>query len=270
MSCHLLRELAEGTIITQVGGIPGVLDMLGDVLSIVRNKAINVIAATQKPTVAVTISLAKANFACRLVGRVADAAEAALATGRRDSGVHLLPATGGAFLSIDGADPLRFQAYRLDLAGIAAILQRACTAWGAATPATTMPVAAAAGPVATAPAADQQPPAPPARDELPPALAPLLPQWLQPDGTLRYGGTRVLLKALFGPLAATTGRNYQEQCNELKHYIELYHAQRRKVSRRPQSPIYRSGKPGNIPWKHLWKCRAQQWRKHELDPRNVQ
>ena len=209
--------------LAQVAGMPNALDALGDVLSIGRSKNLNVIAATQKPTAAVTGSLAKANFACRLVGRVGDATEAALATGRRDSGAHLLPATGGAFLRIDGADPLRFQAYHLDAAGIDAMLQRACTAWGAPASVVAVPVAAVAPVVpATPPSA--------VRDELPAPLAALLATWLQPDGTLRYGGTRALLKALYGPVAATTGRNYQEQCSELKRYIALYQAQARKTA----------------------------------------
>ncbi len=208
--------------LAQVAGIPGALDALGDVLSIGRSKNLNVIAATQKPTAAVTGSLAKANFACRLVGRVGDATEAALATGRRDSGAQLLPGTGGAFLRVDGAEPLRFQAYYLDGVGVDAMLQRIGQQWGGAVAAVSAPAVPVVVDVVAAAA--------PVEEPIPSALVAEFAVWLQADGTFRRGGLAVALRALFGPLAASGGRAYQDQCAELQRYVALWLARERKSS----------------------------------------
>lgn len=73
-----------------------------------RNAGVHVIAATQKPSAAAVGSLITANFPCRLVGRVVNARDAATATGRPDTGAHLLSGAGD-FLMV-GADVVRYQA----------------------------------------------------------------------------------------------------------------------------------------------------------------
>lgn len=89
------------------------MKLLSSVLAVGRSKAINVMAATQKPTAAIVGSVAKANFTLRLVGRVLSADDARVAAGQSGSGAEWLPGKG-AFLKIDGADTRRFQAYFID------------------------------------------------------------------------------------------------------------------------------------------------------------
>lgn len=229
------RTLLAIDELAQVANLPGALDALGDVLSIGRSKNINVLAATQKPTTAVTGSLARANFAARLVGRVADAQEAATATGRRDTGAHLLPTHGGAFLRIEGAEPTRFQAYHLDADGVLVLVDQIVQKWGKAErPATVIDAdedaTATARRLLAARGVRLAPPAAMAPDTIPPRVAALIAEYIETDGTLRRGGMAAMIRELFGPVAATGGRAYQEQCAEAQRYIELWQAQARKPS----------------------------------------
>lgn len=86
------------------------MQLLASILAIGRSKAINVIAATQKPLGAIVGSVAKANFTTRLVGRVMSADDARVAAGVSGVGAEFLPGAG-AFLRVEGMDVRRFQSY---------------------------------------------------------------------------------------------------------------------------------------------------------------
>lgn len=86
---------------------------LASILAIGRSKSINVLAATQKPLGAIVGSVAKANFTCRLVGRVMSPDDSRVAAGISGVGAEFLPGQG-AFLRIEGIDTRRFQAYFID------------------------------------------------------------------------------------------------------------------------------------------------------------
>ena len=85
---------------------------LASILAIGRSKAINVIAATQKPLGAVVGSVAKANFTTRLVGRVMSPDDARVAAGVSGTGAECLPGRG-SFLRVEGMELRRFQSYWL-------------------------------------------------------------------------------------------------------------------------------------------------------------
>lgn len=113
-------------------------DLLSAVLAVGRSKRVHVIAATQHPTVRLIGD--KANYAVRLVGQVADAQTAALATGRRNSGAELLPGAG-AFLYVDGAQLDRLQAYNMTADAAAGMVEVIIQKWGeASTPVLPMTV----------------------------------------------------------------------------------------------------------------------------------
>jgi S-DNA-T family DNA segregation ATPase FtsK/SpoIIIE len=83
---------------------------LSSILAIGRSKAINVVAATQKPLGAIVGSVAKANFTTRLVGRVMSPDDARVAAGVSNIGAEFLPGRG-AFLRVEGVEVRRFQSY---------------------------------------------------------------------------------------------------------------------------------------------------------------
>lgn len=86
---------------------------LGDLTSIGRSKRINLIAATQSVTKEGGVgSMMKANFTCRLIGKVAPGLSA-IATGLPNMYAHLLPGKG-SFLRIEGSNNHRFQSYYVD------------------------------------------------------------------------------------------------------------------------------------------------------------
>ena len=103
------------------------LDLLSSILRVGRSFRVNVIAATQLPTKATCGE--KNNYTARFVGTVTDAQTAALASGRSDSGAHLLPGKG-AFLRVEGTTLERLQAYHLDMAGTATMVDAAVQRWG--------------------------------------------------------------------------------------------------------------------------------------------
>jgi S-DNA-T family DNA segregation ATPase FtsK/SpoIIIE len=105
------------------------LDLLSAVLAVGRSKRVHVIAATQHPTVRLIGD--KANYAVRLVGQVADAQTAALATGRKGSGAELLPGAG-AFLLVDGVQLDRLQAYNLHAEAVGVLVGTVAEKWGEA------------------------------------------------------------------------------------------------------------------------------------------
>ena len=106
------------------------LDLLSSILAVGRSKRLNVVAATQHPTVRLIGD--KANYAVRLVGQVVDAQTAAIATGRSKSGAELLPGAG-AFLYVDGPKLERLQAYNLGAEAAAAVVDVVVQKW-ASTP----------------------------------------------------------------------------------------------------------------------------------------
>lgn len=105
------------------------LDLLSAILAVGRSKRVHVLAATQHPTVRLIGD--KANYAVRLVGQVADAQTAALATGRKGSGAELLPGAG-AFLLVDGVQLDRLQAYNLHADAVAGLVDVVREKWGGA------------------------------------------------------------------------------------------------------------------------------------------
>jgi DNA segregation ATPase FtsK/SpoIIIE-like protein len=72
-----------------------------------RKAGIHVIGVTQKPAAAILTTIMRANFPLRLVGRVTDASEAHVASGRAGTNAHLL-AGRGDFLAV-GTTITRFQ-----------------------------------------------------------------------------------------------------------------------------------------------------------------
>lgn len=100
----VIDELAE------LARLKDPMRQLASILAIGRSKAINVIAATQKPLGAIVGSVAKANFTTRLVGRVMSGDDARVAAGVSGVGAEFLPGRG-SFLRIEGMDVRRFQSY---------------------------------------------------------------------------------------------------------------------------------------------------------------
>lgn len=90
---------------------------LGDLASIGRSKRLNLIAATQSVTKDGGIgSMMKANFSCRLIGKVVPGLSS-VATGMAKMQAHLLPGYG-SFLRIEGDKNHRFQSYYIDQADV--------------------------------------------------------------------------------------------------------------------------------------------------------
>lgn len=86
---------------------------LGDLSSIGRSKRLNLIAATQSVTKDGGIgSMMKANFSCRMIGKVAPGLSS-VATGLAKMQAHLLPGQG-SFLRIEGDKNHRFQSYYIN------------------------------------------------------------------------------------------------------------------------------------------------------------
>jgi S-DNA-T family DNA segregation ATPase FtsK/SpoIIIE len=73
-----------------------------------REAGIHVVACTQKPTAGVIGSLVKANFPCRIVGRVTDTNDAYVASGISGTGAERLLGKGD-FLVVAGGDVARMQ-----------------------------------------------------------------------------------------------------------------------------------------------------------------
>lgn len=94
-----------------------VKEMLGDLASIGRSKAINLLGATQSVTEKGGLgALLKANFPIRLVGQVAPG-QSYTATNRPQAHADLLPGKG-AFLRCQGANVYRFQSYFIDASDV--------------------------------------------------------------------------------------------------------------------------------------------------------
>jgi len=113
----VIDELAE------MSRSKAIMHQLASILAIGRSKAINVLAATQKPTAGIVGSVAKANFTARLVGKVMSPTDAEVAAGISGTQAHFLPGKG-SFLFVYGDQTNRFQAYLQDAIDLAAINER--------------------------------------------------------------------------------------------------------------------------------------------------
>ena len=103
--------------LAQLAGDRRLASKLGDLASIGRSKRLNLIAATQSVTKDGGIgSMMKANFSCRLIGKVAPGLSS-VATGMAKMQAHLLPGYG-SFLRIEGDKNHRFQSYYIDQADV--------------------------------------------------------------------------------------------------------------------------------------------------------
>jgi S-DNA-T family DNA segregation ATPase FtsK/SpoIIIE len=100
----VIDELAD-LMMTADGGLQATLTRL---LQRGREAGIHVVAATQKPTAAVLGSLVKANFPVRLVGRVASATDARVASGWSSTGAERLEGRGD-FIAVAEGRVTRFQ-----------------------------------------------------------------------------------------------------------------------------------------------------------------
>ncbi len=83
---------------------------------------IHLLLCTQEPTAPAIGRLLKDNVPCRIVGQVADAREAAAATGVKGSGAEYLRGQGD-FLLAAGGEVLRFQAASIDTGKIAVMVE---------------------------------------------------------------------------------------------------------------------------------------------------
>lgn len=103
--------------LAQLAGDRRLASRLGDLASIGRSKRLNLIAATQSVTKDGGIgSMMKANFSCRLIGKVAPGLSS-VATGMAKMQAHLLPGQG-SFLRIEGDKNHRFQSYYINEADV--------------------------------------------------------------------------------------------------------------------------------------------------------
>lgn len=100
----VIDELAE------MRRVDGAVDGLASILGMGRSKLVNVVAATQKPTVDVIGSTNKSNYTLRLVGKVKSPKDGEVASGTSGTGAEYLPGNG-SFLYVDGMECRRFQAY---------------------------------------------------------------------------------------------------------------------------------------------------------------
>lgn len=201
----------------EFAGQRDVIAAINSLAGVGRSKRVHLFAATQKPLAEVLGNLAKANFTTRLVGRVADASEAATATGRAKSGAEFLPAKRGAFLRVEGADLLRFQAYLFDAAGVEHARALAVRRWaGASAILAAPPPALAAG--VTGNVSGEAAPAAPSRT-VPPAVAAVFGEYADGDN-LRRGGKAAAVRALAGDVAG--GRAYQAAADEVDRLFGLW------------------------------------------------
>lgn len=121
--------------LAQLASNKATVEALGDLASIGRSKAINLICATQHPTEKGGLgSLLKANFPLRLVGQVAPGQSYA-ATGRAGLHADLLPGKG-AFLRLQGATVKRFQSFFIDGDDVVLMARKIGAHWSTSAPKT--------------------------------------------------------------------------------------------------------------------------------------
>lgn len=88
-----------------------------------REAGIHVVACTQKPTTSAIGSLVKANFPCRIIGKVTDTNDAYVASGISGTGAERLLGKGD-FLVVAGGDVIRMQAAYIGEDEIARLVMR--------------------------------------------------------------------------------------------------------------------------------------------------
>jgi hypothetical protein len=69
----------------------------------------------------------------------------------------------------------------------------------------------------------------PPSPEIPPALASVFEQKLQPDGKFIYGGMATALRVLYGADAPTKGRAHQEVTDKVEEYIKFWKSSRQTL-----------------------------------------
>ena len=102
----LVDELAE----LVMNGGQELVEQLTRLVQRGREAGIHIVGATQHPSSAILSSVIRANFPLRLVGKVASAQDARVASGHAGTGAHLLGGRGDFMAVNGGAVPLRFQA----------------------------------------------------------------------------------------------------------------------------------------------------------------
>jgi S-DNA-T family DNA segregation ATPase FtsK/SpoIIIE len=106
-----------------VAGGPGVARSITRLTQRGREAGLHVIACTQKPTVDAIGSLVKSNFPARLVGSVASAEDAKVASGLPGTGAEKLLGRGDFILVVKG-EVVRFQAAYVSGDEVAALVGR--------------------------------------------------------------------------------------------------------------------------------------------------
>ena len=104
-----------------VAGGPGVARSITRLTQRGREAGLHVLASTQKPTVDAIGSLVKSNFPARLVGSVASAEDAKVASGLPGTGAEKLLGRGDFLLVVKG-ELLRFQAAYVGAGEIEAVV----------------------------------------------------------------------------------------------------------------------------------------------------
>lgn len=104
---HLVVVIDELADVLMTGG-RGVQEPLTRLLQRGREAGIHIVGATQKPTASVLGSLVQANFPVRLVGRVASASDARVASGWSGTGAERLEGRGD-FVAVAEGRVRRFQ-----------------------------------------------------------------------------------------------------------------------------------------------------------------
>jgi DNA segregation ATPase FtsK/SpoIIIE-like protein len=110
-----------------VAGGPGVARSITRLTQRGREAGLHVIACTQKPTVDAIGSLVKSNFPARLVGSVASAEDAKVASGLPGTGAEKLLGRGDFILVVKG-EVVRFQAAYVSGEEVAALVGKLCQA----------------------------------------------------------------------------------------------------------------------------------------------
>lgn len=100
-----IDELAD---LVMTGGNQ-VLDIINRIAQRGRESGIHLVAATQHPAASILTGLLKANFPLRLVGKVASANDARVASGRAGTNAHLLNGRGDFLAIASGDASIRFQ-----------------------------------------------------------------------------------------------------------------------------------------------------------------
>lgn len=180
------------------------LEKLIKITALGRSMWINVIAAIQTPSAEFLGGIAgRNNYTTRLGGLVADSTAANLVTGRAKSGAQFLPGNG-SFLRVEGANIVRTQTFFAESEVVEEYIEETAAIWADSTPATVKGVdAVEAKTKKTEPAGVEE----------------VFLQFFD-GGDLRDGWIAAAIRARFGNAAATGGRNYRAQREEVSRLAE--------------------------------------------------